>query len=170
MQVKLASLESGRGKFTHQYAPDELGLADDRVVLVEPPLVQGRISRDGPSVKVGGRITAGVKVECDRCLQDAALPVDTEFNLEYVTAERYATLEAAELSEEDLELSIFDGEVIEIDEIVREQILLAVPYQVVCQEKCKGLCPFCGKNLNSSECNCRETEIDPRWAALKDLQ
>lgn len=170
MQVVLASLEGGTGEFTHQYRPDELEFADERVVILEPPRVQGRVARDGSTFKISGRMSARVKVECDRCLQDVELPVDSEFNLEYVTADQYAQLNAAELSEEDLQLSIYDGEVFDIDEIVREQLLLAIPYQAVCQETCRGFCPSCGTNLNFNKCDCREVEIDPRWAALKDLQ
>jgi uncharacterized protein len=170
MRVELASLESGRGEFAYQYAPEELDFNDERVTLLVAPWVGGRIKRDGAIIRVDGRITARVKVECDRCLKEVELPAETEFNLEYVTADEYTRLEAAELSEADLKLSVFDGEAIDIDEIVREQILLAVPSQVVCQESCKGLCPNCGTNLNLSECGCRQTEIDPRWAALKDLQ
>ena len=75
-----------------------------------------------------------------------------------------------ELAEEDLALSIFDGEFIDVDEIVREQLLLAIPAQLICQENCKGFCPVCGADRNVTDCNCDATEIDPRWSGLRDLQ
>jgi uncharacterized protein len=64
---------------------------------------------------------------------------------------------------------VFDGEAIDVDEIVKEQILLAVPTRMLCREDCKGICPECGADKNTGECNCVTDEIDPRWAALKDL-
>jgi uncharacterized protein len=64
---------------------------------------------------------------------------------------------------------VFDGEALDVDEIVKEQILLAVPTRMLCREDCKGICPQCGVDKNTGECNCETKEIDPRWAALKNL-
>ena len=101
--------------------------------------------------------------ECDRCLKSIELPIDSHFKLEYVTAEDYRAQQAVELTEEDLDLSVFEGEAIDIDELVKEQILLAVPDHVLCDESCKGICVVCGANKNSVECGCETREIDPRW-------
>ena len=62
------------------------------------------------------------------------------------------------------------NETIDIDELVREQVLLAVPERSLCQEDCKGLCPTCGADRNLKECGCESVEADPRWAALKNLR
>ena len=169
MQIELATLESTRGKFHHVYNPGELSLNDERVKLAGPTEVSGRITRSPENVRVNGEIKGAVQVECDRCLQEVELPIKLEFNLEYVTEGEYDRLHAAELLEEDLSLSVFDGEAIDIDEIVREQVLLAVPSQVLCDENCKGLCEKCGSNRNLVNCDCETREIDPRWAELKKL-
>lgn len=169
MQIALASLEGPKGEFAHTYESGEFELNDERVRLVENPRVSGRIRRDGAKWKVRGRVQARAELECDRCLQTIDFPIDAEFNLEYVTTEEYARLKAVELSDEDLNLSVFNGEVLDVDEIVREQVLLAVPSQVLCQENCKGLCATCGANLNLTKCGCEEIEIDPRWAELKKM-
>jgi uncharacterized protein len=66
-------------------------------------------------------------------------------------------------------VSVFDGSAIDVDEIVKEQILLAVPTRMLCREDCKGICPECGADRNTGECNCVTNDIDPRWAALKKL-
>ena len=99
----------------------------------------------------------------------AAMPVSSIFKVEYVTPDIYQAEQAAELLEEDLSLSVFDGEVIDIDEMVREQLLLALPAQILCREDCKGLCPECGGDRNLNECKCEEVEIDPRWSGLKEI-
>jgi uncharacterized protein len=169
MRVELSSLGGKTGGFAHDYTAGELVLEDERVCLAEPPAVSGRINRREHKVMVEGRVTAVAQIQCDRCLKPFMLPIDTEFRVEYVTLEAYKALEIAELAEEDLALSVFDGEFIDVDEIVREQVLLAVPSQVVCQENCKGLCPICGVDGNVIGCDCQETEIDPRWKGLKDL-
>lgn len=170
MRVELASLESEVGKIAHHYAAGELVLDDDRVVLAEAPTVSGRISRSEDKVVVKGDFAAIVKVECDRCLQPVDLPIGGDFRVEYVTAETYKSFESAELAVEELALSIFDGEFIDVDDLVREQLLLAIPTYAVCREECKGFCPVCSADRNTNECNCDATEIDPRWGALRDLR
>jgi DUF177 domain-containing protein len=169
MQIELASIESGKGKFAHIYQPDQLIIEDERIQLTGPAEVSGSIKRERQMFKVEGRLKARIKIECDRCLQPIESPIESEFSLEYVTREQYESFQNAELSEEDLDVSTFDGEVIDIDEIVKEQLLLATPSQVVCQEDCKGLCSECGANLNEGDCGCQKTEIDPRWAGLKQM-
>ena len=64
----------------------------------------------------------------------------------------------------------YTGKVIDLDPIVREQVLLALPAYPVCNEGCKGLCPVCGANLNERECGCDRHVPDPRWAGLKNVK
>jgi uncharacterized protein len=169
MQIELATLEGKRGEFHHVYNSGELSLNDERAQLAGPIEVSGRITRSPEKVRAKGTVRGSVQVECDRCLREIELPINLEFDLEYVTEGEYNRLQAAELLEEDLTLSVFDGEVIDIDEMVREQVLLAVPSQVLCDENCKGLCEKCGSNRNLVECRCETREMDPRWAELKKL-
>jgi uncharacterized protein len=170
MLVELATLDDKVGNFAHEYSATELVVEDDRIVLAEAARISGCISRAEDKVVVEGELAAIAEVECDRCLQPVELPISSDFRLEYVTAETYMSLETVELAEEDLALSIFDGEFIDVDEIVREQLLLAIPAQAICQENCKGFCPACGADRNVVDCNCDATEIDPRWSGLRDLQ
>ncbi len=169
MRIDLASLEGGKGKFSHQYVEGELALEDERLRLVEPPNVSGEIWRDGQKVKVKGGLTARLKAECDRCLKIVDLPVDSKFALEYITAADYEAQTAVELGESDLDLSIFDGESIDLDALVNEELLLSVPDQVLCDVACKGICPACGADRNVKDCGCETAELDPRWAGLKEL-
>ncbi len=127
------------------------------------------VRQQGGRSHVSGRVTAIVQAECDRCLKLVELAIDSHFKLEYVTVEDYRAQQAVELTEEDLDLSVFDGEAIDIDDLVKEELLLAVPDHVLCSEGCKGICAVCGANKNSVECGCEAREIDPRWAGLKKL-
>ena len=169
VRIELDSLEGTSGSFAHVYGSDELEFNDERVRLIEPPEISGQVVRKGNQLLLNGRLVARAEVDCDRCLKSVEVPVRTEFNLQYVTAADYKAIHAAELEESDLALSVFDGEAIDVDEIVREQILLAVPTRSLCREDCKGFCPVCGADRNLKECGCQTEDSDPRWAGLKEL-
>ncbi|HCX31986.1 MAG TPA: hypothetical protein DHU55_19790 [Blastocatellia bacterium] len=168
MRIELANLE-GPNEFAHEYAPGELVVDDERSRLLEGPSISGHIIRADRRINVNGRIDALLQVECDRCLKPVELPVKSEFKLEYVTAEDYRAQQAVELTEDDLDLSVFDGAVIDIDELVTEELLLAVPAQVLCKDNCLGICLVCGADRNQIDCGCAKAEVDPRWAGLKEL-
>jgi uncharacterized protein len=169
MRINLVDLENGKAEFAHVYQPEELDLSDERARLCGPASVAGKIRRAGNEVFVSGRVSTCIQVDCDRCLKSVELPVDTEFSVEYMTGSEYESTLTAELTEDLMSVSVFDGESIDIDEIAKEQILLVVPTRLLCKEDCKGFCPTCGADQNLGECNCLEVEIDPRWAALKNL-
>jgi uncharacterized protein len=169
VRIELASLESGKSRFAHTYLEGELVLEEDRLRLVRPPTVQGEVRRADRRAHVKGHVVAGVQVECDRCLAWIELPVDSNFKLEYVTQEDYLAQQADELTDDDLDLTVFDGDIIDIDALVIEEILLGVPDHILCKDDCKGICPRCGADRNSVDCDCETTEIDPRWTGLKEL-
>jgi uncharacterized protein len=169
MRIELDRLQETGDRFAHSYEPEELVLDEEHARLTEPPEVSGRVSRSGHEVRLRGRVTARAEVDCDRCLKSVSIPVETDFDVTYVPEEDYRASEAAELQEEDLSLSVFDGETIDVDELVREQLLLALPSRALCTEECKGLCPTCGADLNAAACGCETKEVDPRWAGLKNL-
>lgn len=170
MRIELENLEGGKGSFAHTYQPEELNLMDERVRVTEPISVNGRVRASGSEIQVSGRVETKVNVECDRCLKTIGLPVSAGFKLQYITGQDYESSQAAELTSDEMSLSVFDGEAIDVDEIVREQILLAVPDRGLCDENCRGICSICGTNLNTGSCECTSTEIDPRWEALKKFK
>src|SRR6185503_6351095 len=154
MRIELEKLEGGRGDFAHVYQPDELEGLDERIKLTQPAEIKGAVKRAGNDVFVDGHGETRVQVECDRCLKTVELPVSADFALEYIPGAEYESSSAAALSEEEMSVSVFDGQSIDVDEIVKEQILLAVPARTLCREDCKGICPDCGIDLNTGQCNC----------------
>lgn len=169
MRIELDRLQETGDRFAHVYEPEELVLDEEHARLTLPPEVSGRVQTSGRQVRLRGKITARAEVDCDRCLKAVTVPVETEFDVTYVPEEDYRESEAAELQEEDLGLSVFDGETIDVDELVREQLLLALPARALCGEECKGLCPVCGADRNTNACDCETKEVDPRWAGLKAM-
>ena len=170
MRIELENLEGRKGDFAHVYQPDELNPVDERVRLTGPASVKGKVRLSGNQVFVDGHIEARAQVECDRCLQPVEAPVSADFALEYISGTDYESSDVVELTEAEMLVSVFDGEAIDVDEIVKEQILLAVPTRMLCREDCKGICPECGVDKNKGECQCVTDDIDPRWAALKNLK
>jgi uncharacterized protein len=169
MRIELENLEGSKGDFAHVYQPEDLNPVDERITLTEPAAVDGKIRLNSNLVFVNGHVNTRAQVECDRCLRTIETPVNADFALEYIPGSEYQSSAAAELTEEELSVAVFDGEAIDVDEIVKEQILLAVPTRMLCREDCKGLCPECGIDRNTGDCTCVTKDIDPRWAALKNL-
>lgn len=130
--------------------------------------IVGKLTRHSQSVVLGGKLETALHVDCDRCLDPQEVPVNIDLDLEFVGSNDFANAANFEVASDDLKIDLADGE-IDLVEIAREQILLDLPQQFFCSESCKGLCTKCGANLNLTECNCIEQEIDPRWAALKNL-
>ena len=170
MRIELDRLEEEGGTFSRTYEPGELSLDDDEVGLVEPAEVSGGVRRDGREVELSGRLHAKIKTACDRCLQPVNLSIAAEFKERFVPAVSWRAEQQHELQEEDLNLAVFDGEAIELDDLVREEILLAVPAHVLCREDCKGLCPVCGIDRNQGSCQCETKATDSRWQGLENLR
>ena len=170
MRIEMDKLDEEGGKFAHVYEVSELPLDDAEVRLVEPGEVSGRVRRAGKEVELRGKLHAKLEVVCGRCLQPVELPISTEFTERFVRAVSWAAEEQHELRQEDLNIAVFDGETIELDDLVREELLLAVPVNVLCREDCKGLCPICGIDRNLKDCQCENNEDDTRWHKLKELQ
>jgi len=129
----------------------------------------GRAIKTSGIVGLIGRLTGTVEIDCDRCLLPLERPIDIEFDLEFAPEQQLGGEASLELHSEDMKLDAIDGSEIDPVAIAREQILLDLPQQFFCEEDCKGLCAKCGTNLNLNDCDCNDTEIDPRWAALQNL-
>ena len=121
-------------------------------------------------IRVVGKLAAKLEIPCARCLDAVTYNVNRTFELLFRPQTVNEGPNEREMQDKDSEIAFYEGNGVELEDILREQILLAVPIKTVCREECKGLCPHCGKNLNSGECQCEQEAGDPRWDALKDLR
>jgi len=120
-------------------------------------------------IRVSGHVSVRMEDDCDRCLEAAKFSVDSDFTLYYRPVdEGYG--DEKEIDAGEAEMGFYEGESLELNEVLREQVLLALPMQRVCREDCKGICPVCGQNRNQMECQCQVGRTDDRWAALKELK
>jgi len=133
----------------------------------------------GGGVLVRGSMEVPVVALCKRCLAEVPLKVPVQFTLNLVPEvsprrasddDDAAVERAGTFGWEDADREPFDGKRIDLDPIIREQVLLALPMDVVCREDCQGLCAACGQNLNEAGCGCKPQNIDPRLAALKNIK
>jgi len=121
------------------------------------------------TIFIEGNIETIITTTCSRCLEITGFPIKTSFRYTLIPAERQFK-EEQELSSEDLEYGFYENELIDLDAMLFEQIMLQIPMRVICKETCKGLCPHCGKDLNTTSCDCRTEFIDERLAVLKKLK
>lgn len=170
MRIELAKLETGNGQFAHVFETGKLSLEDDRARLTGPAEIRATVRREDGRVRVRGNVSAQVELECDRCLQPVSVPVTASFDVDYVPVSNYEREPLAELQDDDLGLSVFDGEAIDLEDLTREQAILSLPARLLCRGDCKGLCPVCGIDKNLKDCECESRPGDPRWAALNDLR
>jgi uncharacterized protein len=170
MRIEIENLENAGGNFSREYQTDELTFDEQDLRLVEPVRVSGRIRRKNEKVELRGKLATRVAVPCGRCLKVVEFPLAVEFSERFTPAVAWKNEEQHELDPEDLDLAVFDGQGIELDDLVKEEIVLAMPGHTLCQEACKGLCPNCGNDLNESSCACAANQIDSRWEKLKDLR
>jgi uncharacterized protein len=132
-------------------------------ILEDDNLVDGSIEVEGNVVNVGlyltvsGVIRGEANRTCNRCLKEFTASIVAPFN------ENWRQVA------DDHDGFTYQGEEIDISELVRETLVLAEPLKSLCKETCRGLCPNCGADLNTADCNCVRDDIDPRLAALQKL-
>ena len=119
-------------------------------------------------IRVKGHLAVIMEADCDRCLEAARFTLDSDFELYYRPVSSGYQEETA-LDEGEAEMGFYDGDGLELNDVLREYVLLALPMQRLCREDCKGICPECGQNRNLKECGCRTVQIDDRWSALKEF-
>ena len=169
IQVSQISEEDGL-RLEHRYGLGQPELGTPDRAISGRPVLRLFAERAGTEVKLNGSIEASIRFNCDRCLEPVALNVDEQFELFYIPSfAPGASKDETELREEDLTVSFYREDTINLDDVVREQIELALPMSKVCGADCRGLCPECGSNLNKVQCLCSTRATDPRLAALRDL-
>ena len=132
----------------------------DTSVEFKPPFkFTGRIVNLGGLLKLSGELHFELNVNCLRCLEPVELAKDIEVEESFVEVLK---------SDED-DAYTFEGNAVDIDKPLMDNIILNMPMAVICSEDCKGLCKSCGTNLNLKNCSCEESKIvDPRMEILKD--
>jgi uncharacterized protein len=170
MIIELDRLEKGNEKFDLLIKPEDVDLEREDVEIKGDISLRGEAERHIAQTDIKGVIAFAADVECTRCLKPVPSSFLFDFEVSYVTPENFSGEREKELLESELATDVSESGRIDLNDVVREQILLNLPEQTLCKDECKGICPECGVDRNIEDCNCAGDDIDPRWSALKDLK
>ena len=172
MFFHVRDLELKPVRFDAVLPPGTIEFLDPKLKQSEPLQASGQaelVMGSLGEIRVTGQVRVRLQAECDRCLEPAEFPVDSTFELYYrPVAEGYG--EEKSLDSGEAEMGFYEGDGLELNDVLREFVLLALPMQKLCDENCQGICPVCGQNRNQKECRCQTTAGDDRWAALKEIR
>jgi uncharacterized protein len=168
---QVRDLEVRAKQFDVEVAPGVIDYQDEKLRQIGPLKAEGKaelVTGALGEIRVSGRLIVEMEADCDRCLEPARFPIDSDFTLYYRPVdEGYG--DEKEIDAGEAEMGFYEGEGLELNDVLREFVLLSLPMQRVCSEDCKGICPKCGQNRNQIECQCQAETVDDRWAALKQL-
>lgn len=128
--------------------------------------------RAGAEIRINGTLSTSIEFPCSRCLESARVDIQKPFDLFFRERdeEMFDEDQEVELEEEDTRTAFFTGTKLAIADILREQVLLALPMKVLCKVDCKGLCPVCGINLNTGACSCPQQDFSPHMDVLAEIK
>ncbi|MCL5950698.1 MAG: DUF177 domain-containing protein [Chloroflexi bacterium] len=149
---------------------EEIGQIDPDIVALTTLDGDVRFIRTADGILVLGKLHTSVELMCSRCLERFSLPVQVALEEEFLPSIDILTGASLPVLPDQEQATMIDAHhILDLTEVVRQNILLAIPPSPVCRSKCAGLCPHCGKNWNEGPCECKEDNIDPRMQVLKQL-
>jgi len=144
---------------TGHLAESTIDFCGESLKIVSPVRVKGSAINFEGKINVDLKITAQVERKCSRCLESFKEEVEAESDFVFVR----------EAIKDEDDCYTFKGDKVDITDIVLGEIAARLAMKPLCKVNCKGLCPICGKNKNSIDCQCKSEEIDPRMQALSKL-
>ncbi len=173
LQFNVAGLLKGPVGGLREYdvtvAAAELDRLDEAFHITTPLSGHVRFIRTSDTVLTQFRGTTRVLLECGRCLDMFEAVLEIEFEEEFRPSIDIVTGRPLADVGDDAALVIDPHHILDLSEIIRQAIWLAMPLIPVCRPDCAGLCPSCGVNRNHESCTCALEEIDARWAGLQRL-
>jgi len=141
-----------------------------KLKFLRPVNIVLTLNRRPDHIRITGKIEGSLEVSCHRCLRPFPLPLDEPVDIYMVANEQIPGDEEKQLESDELLYEFFDGEIIEVDRLVAEQIFLALPVKVLCRDDCMGICPGCGANLNEEDCRCATPTGRSPFEILKEMK
>jgi uncharacterized protein len=147
----------------------------DGVVGASDVSINVSLSKVGNEIFAAGRAGGAVRLQCGRCLEEFNYNVEAEVSAPFLPKvgggkEPSPKSEAEGPDAEEGDVNYYKGKTLDLYNVLRDQLFLALPLKPLCREECKGLCPTCGADLNKGPCSCKAKKGDARLAALKKLK
>ncbi len=165
--LDISRLRAGVDPLDRRFEPSAFEPASDDFRVVAPVELALQAHKDVKKIRLTGRVRTTLECACGRCLDPFAIPVDAAVDALFLPAAVNQGAAEQEIAEEDLGVSFYHGDTIDLGEVMREQFYLALPMKPLCREDCRGLCPVCGVNRNREQCECKSEWVDPRLQVLK---
>ncbi|GAA3806383.1 YceD family protein [Nocardioides panacisoli] len=153
-------------------APADLGIEVLHVPEGAPVDLDLRLEAVMEGVLVTGTAEAVAEGECARCLEPIRDELEVTFQELYVYDDSREVLRSKQGIDEgidDQDTSLLQDDLLDLEPVLRDAVVLALPFQPLCRDDCPGLCPECGARLADDPDHAHEAAIDPRWAALTEL-
>ena len=161
------ALELHRIVVSKTYTPGTLDYQGAEFQQVGPLNLEAVAELVGSEINIRGKLSTRLGLCCDRCLASVELPIDGQFDLFYRPLATIAVEEEVEIPKDELEVGFYPESGIALDDVVTEQVFLAIPMKVLCQPNCLGLCPTCGVNRNLEECQCPAPPAESPFSLLR---
>lgn len=170
--VDLKGLAHEKVSFQGSFEPGGVDFAGDNIRQVAPLDWSASAERAGGEIRIVGSLKTIVELACSRCLEPARYDISKPFDLFFRQRDEamFDEDDEIELDDKDTRTAFFTGTQLAIGDILHEQVLLALPMKALCRVDCKGLCPTCGTNLNSSACNCPTESFSPHMDTLAEIK
>jgi uncharacterized protein len=135
--------------------------------------VSFNMTRNGENVLLSANVKTQLDFICSRCAEECIY--DVNFNLTHLFVKGDPSLIKIPSGRENIDsgsmsISYYDAAEIDIEPVLSEEFILSLPSYPLCREECRGVCQFCGKNLNQNTCSCRDKTTDSRWDKLKEIR
>jgi uncharacterized protein len=168
--LDLSRIRTAHERIERVYAPGDFATdASDGFTIAAPVELAFDIYKDKQQFRLIGTVKTTLELPCSRCLEPFVWPVEASFDLRYQPHAHNTGEGEREIEEDDLTTAFYEHDMIDLQQLMKEQFLLSLPMKPLCTDACRGLCPVCGTNLNRTTCTCTEQWEDPRFAALKAL-
>jgi uncharacterized protein len=132
--------------------------------------LDAQLSKQKQTVLCSGQLRGSLTLPCQRCLEAAKVEVDAPLHTVFTPAPGDVDVTDAADDADDVDYAHHDGETVDLWPTVREQLILAVPMSVLCKEDCRGLCPSCGVDRNTTSCDCQPAPPLSAFSALRGVK
>lgn len=143
----------------------------DELISCDLKMGQLHLEKTDHEIQLHGKIAIDYHALCSRCGKELANHRSMDFYRLLVPRHEGRGInsqEELELKEEDMNFSSYEGDLLHLDEILREELLLQLPFNELCDERCQGLCAKCQKT--KAECQCQERNAFSPFSILKDFK
>ena len=163
-RINISNLSEGLHDYTFESKAELLELPSEYIGTVS---IQAHLEKSNRQLFLRATVQGSVDCTCDRCLEGFRQAIETRYTVVYAPDDR--SMAGVKKEEDEVQILPPDANYVDLDEDVRQYLIIAVPQKMLCAEDCKGICPACGANKNRKNCNCNIQETDSRWEVLKKL-